>query len=285
MLATRPTLARLATLAIFTLLLAPAAALAAPTTSNEKAAALLEAKAASVVQVKVVLRMLDRENTFTYQGTVVDPSGMILTPNFSSGFRGVKTTVVSIRVIFAGDEKEHDAVLGAFDSKLGLGFVRLKDTTGLKLSSVDFGTGADPTLGQELFGVLRMDEGFDYAPYFGITTIVGQVQKPRAMWVPQGFLPYAAPLYHLDGRVAGVVIRQEGISESGSGQRNFLLPVEATKAVVSQAVKACCKALEDAKTLEAEGAEAGMADEGGMAEGAGMEDAPAMDDAPAGMDE
>jgi hypothetical protein len=280
----RPIRARLLLSVLASLLLVPAAALAAPTTASEKAASLLEAKAASVVQVKVVLRMFDRENTFTYQGTVVDPSGMILTPNFGSGFRGVKTTVVSIRVVFAGDEKEHDAVLGAFDSKLGLGFVRIKDTTNLKLSSVDFAAGADTALGEELFGVLRMDEGFDHAPYFGTTTIVGQVQKPRTMWVPQGFLPYAAPLYHLDGRVAGVVIRQEGISESGSGQRNFLLPVEATKAVVTQALKASTKALEDAKAKEAEGAEAGMADEGGMADGGGMDAEPGMEDAPAGME-
>lgn len=278
------------------LLLLPALAWAGPTTPNEKAAALMEGKAAAIVQVRVVLRIGDWERNFTYQGTIVDASGVILTPSFGASSRGAKQTVVSIRVVFPGDEKEHDAVLGAFDSKLGLGFVRLKDPKDLKLTAVDFAAGADPTLGEDLFGVLRMDEGFDYAPYFGIATVVGQVQKPRTMWVPQGFLPPAAPLYHLDGRPAGVVISQSGISEEGGARRTFLLPIEATKAVLAQAVKASAKALEEAKAREAEGSDAaggaGMADEGGMTEGPGMDDpgmddpgmdAPGMNDAPVGM--
>ena len=141
-------------------------------------------------------------------------------------------------MIFEGDEKEYDAVLGATDSKLGLAFVRVKDLGGKKLTSVDFAAGAEVKLGDELAGVIRTDQGFDYAPYYGMTHVVGQVTKPRSMWIVTGFLPQGHPLYTTDGRAAGIVVQQAGATED-SGSKVFLLPTKAVVGLVSQAVKAC----------------------------------------------
>ena len=258
-----------------------------------------------MVSVKLVLKMGENEGNFDQIGTVIDPAGVVMMPNFASPRGGTKLTPVSIRVVFPGDEKEYDAVLGAFDSKLGLAFIRIKDLQGKQITSVNLADAGEAKIGDELFGVTRKDEGFDYAPFYGTAKIVGQATKPRTMWIPTGFQPLAHPLYTADGKVAGVVIRQESVSESRTFPSIFLLPTSALQGVVSQAIKASAKALEDAKAHEADAkpdaamgdgamGDGGMADDapmdGGMAEpgmpapAPGMTDpAPGMDAPPAGM--
>ena len=256
----------------------------------------LEAKASSVVSVKLVLKIGENEGNFDQIGTVIDPAGVVMMPNFANARGGMKVTPVSIRVVFPGDEKEYDAVLGAFDSKLGLAFIRIKDLLGKQITSVNLTEGAEAKVGDELFGVTRKDEGFDYAPFYGVAKIVGQTTKPRTMWITSGFQPLAHPLYTAEGKVAGIVIRQESVSEGRNFPSIFLLPTSALQGVVTQAIKASAKALEDAKTHEAEAkdappgapamGDAGMADTPpetpGMSDGPGMTDpAPGMDAPPA----
>jgi hypothetical protein len=222
----------------------------------------VEAKAPSVVTVKSVLKIGDSESNNERSGCVVDAQGVVMIQNWmSTRFRNpsaFKLAPTKIRVIFDGDEKEYDAVLGATDSKLGLAFVRVKDLAGKKVTAVDFSAGVEVKLGEELAGVIRTDQGFDYAPYYGTTRVVGQVTKPRSMWIVTGFLPQGHPLYTTDGRAAGVVVTQSGTTDD-AGSRVFLLPTKAVTGVIAQAVKACEKALEEAKAQEAEAAaEAGM---------------------------
>jgi hypothetical protein len=261
---------------------------ASPTAADEpvkfEPAKFLEAKAPTVVTVKSVVKFADSESNSERSGCVVDPQGVVMLQNWTSNrFRSssMKMTPTKIRVIFDGDEKEYDAVLGATDSKLGLAFVRIKDLAGKKITSVDFAAGVEVKLGDELAGVIRTDQGFDYAPFYGTTRVVGQVTKPRSMWIVTGFQPQGHPLYTTDGRAAGVVVLQTGATDD-AGSRIFLLPAKAVTGVIGLAIKACEKALEDAKTHEAEAAA-----EAGMAEPAMDAPAPAdpgMGDAPAGMD-
>ena len=261
-------------------------------------AKLMQEKAASVVTVKSVIKVSwsggERERNDERIGAIVDPAGVIMMQNWlgTQMSASYKVSPMSIRVLFEGDEKEYDAVLGALDSKLGLAFIRVKDLAGKKLTAVNLADSVETKLGDEVFGVLRTDEGFDYAPYFGTGRIVGQVAKPRAMWLLTGFAPVGHPMYTPEGKVTGVVVRQSGISEEGSGERTFLLPVKTVSLVVNQAIKASAKALEDAKVHEAEAA--AMADAPAMGDAPGMGDAappgmgdepaPGMGEAPAGMD-
>ena len=92
----------------------------------------LEAKAPTVVSVKSVLKFGDSESNNERSGCVVDPAGVVMIPSWNpTRFRSsaMKMTPTKIRVLFEGDEKEYDAVLGATDSKLGLAFVRIKDAS------------------------------------------------------------------------------------------------------------------------------------------------------------
>lgn len=234
----------------------------------------IDTKAASAVIVKAVLKISfgsnENESNYEAAGTIVDASGLVMIQGFAFGGRA-KVNPTNLRVLFDGEEKEYEAVLGATDSKLGLAFVRVKDLGDKKITAIDFTTPAEPAVGDELFGVLRTDSGFDYAPYYGTAKLVGQVKKPREMWLVSGFVPIGAPLYAADGKTAGVVIRQSGISEEGGSARTFLLPMKAFGIVVGQASKAAQKALDDAKAHEKEAAET-AAKEGASMDGAAMDE-------------
>ncbi|NUQ46826.1 MAG: hypothetical protein HUU22_12435, partial [Phycisphaerae bacterium] len=118
----------------------------------------LEQKAPTVVVLKLVLKVGEYENAAERVATVVDPAGVIMTTGLGSSRGGTKVAIESARVVFPGDEKEYDAVLGAFDSRLGLSFFRIKDLGGKKIASVNLDDVVEPKVGDELFGVSRLEE-------------------------------------------------------------------------------------------------------------------------------
>jgi hypothetical protein len=186
---------------------------------------------------------------------------------------------MSARVAFPGEEKEYDAILGAFDTRVGLAFFRIKDLAGRTVASLDVAGSGEVAIGDEVFGVSRLDEGFDYAPFYGTARIVGQVTKPRTMWMTTGAMggSLSTPLYTAAGKFAGVVISQTGVSDGARRSGSFLLPASAAQPLIAQAVKASAKALEESKEREKKG------------EGDDQPvppETPAMDEgAPAGMDD
>ena len=243
-------------------------------------AKLIETKATSVVIVKSVIKVAfqgggDRESNDTRPATIVDASGVVMMSHWfpTSMLPRVKVTPLKLQVLFDGEEKEYDAILGAVDSKLGLVFVRVKDLGDRKLVPVRFDEPIDVKVGEELCGITRTDQAFDYAPYYGNAKLVGQVTKPRLSWLVSGFVPLGHPLFLLDGRAAGIVLRQSGTSEDGASERVTLLPSSAIAPIVVQGVKASAKALEEAKAHEKEAAE--EAAKGG--DGAGKADEPKTD--------
>jgi hypothetical protein len=233
----------------------------------------LDAKAASVVHVKYVAKLQfgrqgqtqEREVNGATAGIVVDASGVVMMPSEPVTFGGgggrrmpnfKPPTPTNLRVVFEGDVKEYEAILGATDSKLGLSFLRIKDLGERRLAPLDLSGAVEPKVGDELFGVSRLDQGFDYAPFYGVTRLVGQVTKPRSMWLLNGFARPAHPLYDAQGRVAGIVIRQSGVSDGDDAgpapEQSFLLPTKAAAPTIAQAVKACAEALERARAATKE---------------------------------
>jgi hypothetical protein len=211
----------------------------------------LEAKAASVVAVKFVAKVMDREFSINETGTVVDAQGLVMLRNRVKNDR-VKFTVSNLRVIFPGDEKEHDAIVVATDSRLDLAFVRVRDLGGRTVVPVDLTESPEPAPGTELFTVSRLEQGFDYAPFFGASQVVGRITKPRALGILSGYTPGAHVLFTSDGKAAGVVVPQSGVAdvdERGT-RRSFLLPMKSALATVRQAQKAVDAALASAEPQE-----------------------------------
>ncbi len=260
----------------------------------------MEAKAASVVSVKAVLKFRyeggagDYETTTTSNGTLVDPSGVVLFPAWGGVVTGTsrqRIVPVSIRILFQDDEKEYDAVLGATDPQLGISFAKMKDVSGRKIAPVNFADFVEIKVGDELFGVTRTDQGFDYAPYYGVTKVVGQVTRPRPMFLVSGFLPICQPLYVESGKVAGLVVRQSGVSDEegglSAGMRWFLLPGKAASLVIQQGIAASHKALTATLAAEKEAAKENKEGSPGMGEGKekGAGDGGKTETPPAGMGE
>jgi hypothetical protein len=155
----------------------------------------IEAKSPSIVIVKSVVKFSsqgggDRESNDTRVATVVDASGVVMMPHWlpTALLSRMKVSPVKIQVLFDGEEKEYYSILGAVDSKLGLVFVRVKDLGDRKLAPVRFDEQVDLELGDELGGITRTDQAFDYVPYYGNAKLVGKITKPRS-WLVSGFTP------------------------------------------------------------------------------------------------
>jgi hypothetical protein len=237
--------------------------------------ALMAAKAPHIVTVKFVLKSQGGrggERSREVQGTVVDPSGLVMISKTHLGggrevsFQGGRVrqgggraVPSNFKVVFPGDEKEYESILGATDSNLNLSFIRIKNLEGKKIEAASFADAATLKIGQELVGVSRHGKGFDYAPLFERGLVAGEIRQPRPMWiVTAGTGALGLPLYDLQGKAAGVMAMQQG-ADGGGGGGSFLIPAATVKAAVEQAVKQSEEALkkEAEKAKEAKEGEEG----------------------------
>jgi hypothetical protein len=239
-------------------------ALGSVASAAEPYAGLIASKADAVVAVKLVLHVTvpgrgEQEVPWSGLGTVVDASGVVLiaTPsavprNMRAALRSadVKQVPSEIRVLFANDPKEYPAILGTSDSRLGLTFVQMKDLEGREIRPLDATKVVDPQVGDLLYGVSRLPQGFDFAPFCTDTRVTGKIMKPREMWNFQGDFDEAAhPLFDASGAVAGMIVEQEASGGGGT----FLLPWKTFATTLERAKKASKEALEEALKQDAEG--------------------------------
>ncbi len=237
---------------------------------------LIERLSGSVVAIKYVMnaRFTSRrgpqevELNRAVTGTVVHEEGLVMVPiNAMSAKHMIRVRNApnvritgepsKIRVIFPGSDKEHPAILGAQDSRLGLAFVLLKSTEDTSLTPVSFDDAEKPQIGSTIYGVGRLDEGFDYAPYCDSVRLVGKVKTPRDMWLLRGAAAGFAgdPLFTAEGALVGVASQQEGAGNSTSTQM-CLLPLGVVKATIKRSLRESQRALEEALEADAEAEEA-----------------------------
>lgn len=200
----------------------------------------VEKVAPSIVTVKVVIKTtmkmggesMEQESKMTLQGVVVTPDGLIMISNsplspkrimemlsgesMPAGL-GFKMTPTSIKVIFGNEDKEYDGFLAATDSKLDLAFVKVEGLGDRQLTPVNFAGATDATLGQKVIAVSRLTKGYDYAPYFALGQVCGEITKPRKAWMLLGDISQLGlPVFTLNGELLGVLttiapdVREEG---------------------------------------------------------------------------
>ena len=266
-------------------LLLVAALVAAPGTTSDLWAedapkshfqTLAESRAAPVVSLKVVMAVTQlgngrtRERTMYTRGVLVNDEGLIMVNASTMSLAGmlagvppaqraqieamVSVAPSTIQVTFPGDPTEYPAILGATDSKMGLGFVLIKDLGEKQTSPVDLSKSVTPALGDKLYGVSRLGRDFDYAVYVDETRILGKISQPREVWAVRNASQFTGqPLYTKQGEVAGIVVNQSGAGENAS-TRTCLLPLDAAQRVIKRAFKASQDALEVALEAEEEAA-------------------------------
>jgi hypothetical protein len=258
-----------------------------PVTVPVPPAKLLDATAPSIVTVKFVLKTRmsfggqtqDDESNSEVRGVAVDPSGIVMLANGSLEGGGgmlrrfrrqgmeMTSSPSDFKVIVGTDPKEHEAVLLARDSTLGLAFVQMLSVEGAALAPARLpATPYAVEIGQPLYGVSRLSRGFDYAPTIGLLFVTGKVEKPRSMWSVAGtFAQAGLPVYDAQGQAAGVLAMQEAAEGSSGGGSSlmsmltseggtFLLPLDAVgralDAARKRAPEALAKAREAAKPAE-----------------------------------
>jgi len=251
---------------------------------------LIQEKAPAVVSLKFVLQISftmggqahEMERSGTALGIVVDPTGLIMVranafeariaPRAPGrGRRGgggdaatpeINATPTNIRVVVPGEEKEYVGVMGAKDSASGLAFVLVKGlAAGKQFAAADFSKAATPGIGEDLYAVSRLDQGYDHAAFCDRVRVIGKVTKPKPMWIIDERLSYVGlPLYTATGAVAGVVGIQEGVGE-GAGTRAFLMPLDSVKRTIASAAKEAERLREEQREAEDEAAAAKKAEE------------------------
>jgi hypothetical protein len=224
----------------------PPAALSAPD--------LLVKVAPAVVNVRYVLKWADGEMPYHAVATVVDPSGLLVLGNDYSGSGAQKAT--DLKVTFAGDAKDREAVVVARDRVLNLAWLQVLGLDA-PVAALDLSVGSDPVIGQDLQSVWRTGRAFDHAAATGRHYVVARVEKPRPMWQLGGDTPLVgAPVLDAAGRPVGVSATQSGSAsdddEEGGGEGTFLLPLEVVRKSLAEARKRVPEAVEKAKTAPAE---------------------------------
>jgi hypothetical protein len=277
---------KLALAAVFAALIvaAPTPALA---DGGSPHAALIESKAGAVVSIKFTLnvninfqgQVMNREVNQDTVGIIVEPSGLVMVPGQAFDVQlglppgiDATSTPTNIRVTFPGDDKEYPAILGAKDSKLGLAFALIKDLEGKKPSSIDMSNTAEPKIGDTLYGVSRLGQGFDHAPICSEVKVIGQVTKPRTMWALGGDTQFIAePLYTAGGAITGICITESGVGGEGP-ESVFLLPISVAGPTVTRAMREARRALDEVLEAEEEAAAEAAADAADAAGGGDSKD-------------
>lgn len=236
---------------------------------------LLDDHSTSIVTVKFVMNVtmggagggMDREIPVEIDGIVVSDDGLIMIPGgpmdmanqMRRQFRGrgrggrgggmddieIEATPTDIRVVMGADFDEYDAVLAAKDSALNLAFVMLEETKDLDLAPITFNANIDPQLGEELLGLRRLSEDYDYAPYFGTVRVTGRVTQPRPMWcISAPMFSPGVPVFNHNGAFIGVMSDGStggdtpgaGVFDGGAQLGHpFLVPAKQLAPIIKQA--------------------------------------------------
>jgi hypothetical protein len=256
---TRPAWWRRAVVATF--VLASLAGVAGAGSVGEAAAQrLLVTVGPAVVHVRVIARvkatyqgqelpipMQEKEGDLV--GVVVDPSGLVLAGSPMGVVRALEARMPGLsiamtldrpRIRRAGESKELDAVLVAQDASLGLAYFQVVALEGT-LPAVDFSTGRAAEVGEELYGVRRLDRAFDDAVAIQRCRVAGTVEQPRAMGIVRGDVrEQGLPLFRADGTLAGVFSAQLGVEGAGDELASVdtlagVLPLDVVRASLARA--------------------------------------------------
>lgn len=219
---------------------------------------LLDSRADAVVTIDAVVRTEfqmggqgdDQENSVSMSGVVVDPEGLVMVWNsrvsssrvqemmeLMSGATGqgddfgMRMTPLSFEVHLPGREEPVSAFLAASDPRLDVAFLQIDEPPAEPLPHVDLSQAVEPRVGQAVYGVDRLSDSFDHAPFVATGRVVGTLRKPRPAWIVEGDLQgLGLPVFDAEGRPVGVLttvlssVAAERSASMFQGMGGFLNP-------------------------------------------------------------
>ncbi|MBX3414177.1 MAG: trypsin-like peptidase domain-containing protein [Pirellulales bacterium] len=205
---------------------------------------LLDAKSSSIVTLKTVVQMRiggrgagnEQEIESEVAGAMISPEGLVICSNMqlsgpASAVRrmlggnmpglNISSDVTSVKVVLGPDDEELDAKILARDEDLDLAWVQVEKPE-KSFDAIDLKKSAEAELGERLVGVRRMGKMFDRTPVVALATVVGHLDRPRTLLVPQEELTplIGLPVFNRTGDLVGIVVTQLPEAGDAAGGAN-----------------------------------------------------------------
>jgi Trypsin-like peptidase domain len=225
-------------------------------------------------QLKAALQAQDKETKSEAIGTVVDPSGLVVTSLASIDKGSVvdgktintpmgpiklksNTEIKEVKVIMPdGTELPGDLVMKDVD--LGLGFVKVrtdsKEAQGVTFQSINLADSARGAMLDDCIGLGRLDENLNREASIITTEITGITTKPRTFYRVMTDAT-GCPIFLSTGKLLGISVMRQPRSDLGDGSMQMtpvVLPAADVAKVAEQAKSA--KAVAAAEKKEEAGA-------------------------------
>jgi hypothetical protein len=225
-------------------------------------------------QLKAALQAQDKETKSEAIGTIVDPSGLVVTSlasidkgsvvdgktvNTPMGPIKLKSTteIKEVKVIMPdGTELPGDLVMKDVD--LGLGFVKVrtdsKEAQGVTFHSINLADSSRGAMLDDCIGLGRLDENLNREASIITTEITGITTKPRTFYRVMTDTT-GCPVFLSTGKLLGISVMRQPRSDLGDGSMQMtpvVLPAADVAKVAEQAKSA--KAVAAAEKKEEAGA-------------------------------
>jgi hypothetical protein len=203
-------------------------------------------------------------------GTVVDPSGLVLTSDSLTGgpnspamgmikamLPGIelKLELEELRVSLGDGTEEFPGLLVVRDGRNDLAGVQMLDLGERRLPAVDLAGAREPRVGEPLACVGRLGRGFGHAPYYVKGRVTSLAERPRRSWAlttDAADTDHAGILYYApQGTPLGLLALQaaaEGTGDDEPEQR--LLPLDVVRKSLESARTRVPAALEQARAAK-----------------------------------
>lgn len=211
----------------------------------------------------------DRENQIEALGTIIDPSGLVVTAlssidpgrvfnarQISAGDQRVEASSVLVDVkIIMPDGVEIPAEVVMKDADLDLAFIRVKagsrEAGGVVFKAVDLRDSARGDLLDEVVTVARVDEVFNRVSFVATGEINMITRKPRE-FLRSGNAILGCPTFLADGKLLGITT---GRFASGRGPVAAIIPAADVLEIAEQAKAAKPARAAGERPVEETGAE------------------------------
>ena len=222
---------------------------------------LVDEKASAIVSIKFVMKGEQGEQEEETTGAIIESTGLILTSNLSFGGMasrmggGGSPTPTDIKVLVGDDTQGVKAKIVARDTELGLAWVQTDDPPAKPYAYIDFSSGVDAKLGDNLYAVSLMGKFFDRAPWVAECKVGAIVKKPRNLIIPSMGLrgvELSMPVFDAQNRAVGVTTfilpEQEEMEANPGGMQTAMRGITSGMILpASEVIAATARAKETAK--------------------------------------
>ena len=200
---------------------------------------------------KEAVNIPDREQKSETLGTLIDPSGLVVTalstidPTREYSGREIRTREGTVKIeasavlkevrIVMPDGTEIPAEVVMRDADLDLAFIRIKsgakEAKGVEFKAIDLKNAATVNVADDVVTISRMDEVLNRAPSAAHGQVTSVTKKPREFLRATG-ANLGCPTFAMDGRLVGIAISR---SVRGKSTQTVLIPAADVLEIAQQA--------------------------------------------------